>query len=121
MIDVAASYLKGAAPGWWIVRRGPGYPETPAMLARIEHEPGNPDNRLDRWPPWIWIAEMAGRPCDPYDVVLCREKRPIGEAEYRYQRALCAWAQEWDARDPRLRPYRKTTNLANLPPIRPEG
>ena len=117
-IDIAAR--RKLREGCWIVRRAPGFPETPARIWRIDHEPGEPSNRLDRWPPWIWMGEIGGLPCDPYEVAVCRSIRPISEGEYRYLAADLGWTREWQPSDPRLKPQRMAS-LADLPPITPSS
>ena len=85
----------------------------------LQHEPGAPSNRLDRSPLCLpYIAELAGEPCDPYEVSLMRELIPIAEAEYRYRVATCAWSRDWDNGDPALKPNRRAA-LADRPPIGP--
>jgi hypothetical protein len=117
--DLAARHT--LREGRWLVRRGPGFPEVPARIWRIAHEPGEPSNTLDRWPPFIWMAEMSGEPCDPFDIVLCREMRGIGEDHYNYLVADIKWARKWEPGDPRLKPRQIAGSLAALPPIGPEG
>ena len=115
--DLAAQYV--LREGCWIVRRGPSFPEVPARIWRVDHEPGNPCNKLDRWPPYIWMAEIAGEPADPLDIALYREARGITEGHYKFLCADMAWSREWQPNDPRLRPKRMA-DLTKLPPIGPK-
>ena len=121
MPRIDAEALIPFKPGFWLARRAPGLPLAPAMIAGpLDHEPGDPSNRLDRSPLCLpYIAELAGEPCDPYEVSLMRELIPIAESEYRYRVATCGWARDWDKGAPMLKPMRRAA-LANRPPIGPE-
>ena len=45
-----------------LVRRGP---LMPVRFWDCDHEPGNPENKRDRWPSLIRAAEVAGEWFDP--------------------------------------------------------
>ena len=107
--------------GYWMVRRGPGFPEVPAMVAGpLPHEPGEPDNLLDRSPlcmQHIYYAELAGEPCNPYAVAWCREMKPISRQEYNFQLARLAYNRKWRGLDIK---HNKRVDVTKLPAIGPE-
>jgi hypothetical protein len=95
-------------PGCYMVRFGPRRPEVPARIWVCTHEPGNPENEMDRGARIYYDAELSGQPADPYLVMRARSHRRIAEDEYRYQVACVAWALNEQRRDPRLHPTRLT-------------
>lgn len=105
-------------PGFWMVRFGPNKPEVPAKIWAVDHEPGNPENKMDRGGKTYFDAELAGERVDPHLVMRARERRPISEPEYRFQVADCAWAREHQPEDPRLWPTRRA-DVSKLPPVMP--
>ena len=66
------------------------------------HEPGNPDNPLDRSP--IWRAERDGQEVDLDDVWPFAEKNPIDRAEFRYLLADASHARRHRPDDPEANP-----------------
>ena len=102
-------------PGWWMLRLRASAPEVPAMIAVLDHEPGDPDNKLDRWPLPLW-AEIAGQLADPL-TVWAQRKRPISPEEYAYQRALCLWTREHAPDEPLAQPRKKTDWLQAVLPF----
>lgn len=97
-------------PSFWMLYHVRGGVLVPARIWWCDHEPGRPDNKLDRWPIPFLAAEIAGRWCEVYDVwwrVCLRDSRPghwkcahpmapkdglTEEEEYAYQMALLATA-----------------------------
>ena len=120
MPRIDAEALIPFKPGFWLARRAPGLPLVPAMIAGpLDHEPGDSSNKLDRSPLCLpYVAELAGEPCDPYEVSLMRELIPISAHEYRYRMAVVGWSRDWDKTDPQLKPNRRA-DLAARPPIGP--
>lgn len=101
--------------GFWMMRARRNGPEVPASIGQIDHEPGDPENKLDTGP--VFIASIGLRDVDPFDV-WWRSKRPISEAEFRYQMARLTWARDYDPSQPELNP-RRAVDLGALPPIGP--
>jgi hypothetical protein len=65
--------------GFWMLYIKRGSFLVPARIWLCDHEPGEPDNKRDRWPHEHLAAEIAGRWVETYDVwwrVLLRETRP---------------------------------------------
>ncbi len=97
-----------------------------------DHEPGNEENKLDRWPIPFLAGEIGGRWVDPKEIwlrVLQRETEPnhwkcampiipkdglTPAEEYQYQLALLEYAKQNDVTHPLAKPY-KPVNLAALP------
>lgn len=100
-------------PGHWAVRLVRGGPAIPARIfwAQTTHEPGNPENRMERSP--FLAAEIGGEVADVDDVWL-RRGTPITEAEYRYRVAEMQWAKEHAPREAVARP-RQRVDFAALP------
>jgi hypothetical protein len=103
-------------PGFWMIRLVKGGPEVPARIFRYvtTHEPGNPDNAMERSP--SLVAEIAGEPTELDDVWL-RSGRAIDEAEYRFQVADHAHAREWRPRDAKSQPRRAIDLMATALPF----
>jgi hypothetical protein len=95
-------------------RRGP---DIPASIEQIDHEPGEPDNKLDTGP--IFIATIGLDAADPLDVMAMRRRRAIDQAEYDYRMARLAWARDYAPHEPEARPDR-AVDLRRIPAIGPE-
>jgi hypothetical protein len=91
-------------------------PEIPASITRIDHEPGDPDNKLDTGP--IFVANIGLKEVDPLRVWWMARRRRISEAEHRYQMARLAWMRDYDPFRPEMVPT-EPVDLASLPPIGP--
>jgi hypothetical protein len=117
-----------AEQGYWLIQLGKNFPPIPARVWWCDHEPGNPENKLDT-PPYL-AAEIAGEPVDPLDVYAAVERRPIDkrplvpkeglsvEQEYAYRVADLQHAQRWRPDDPLANPRRRV-NLTRIAPIEP--
>jgi hypothetical protein len=100
----------------------------PFMAARIywrDHEPGNPENKLDRWPLPVLAGEILGKDVDPALVWTGRDRRPLValpghtiHSTYRYRVADAAWAVE-HAPDEAIAHPKRPSLLTSLPPIGP--
>lgn len=97
-------------PGYFrlkLVRHGPW---VPATIRSCQHEPGEPENILDR-PPYL-VATIGDKDADPYTVWERGDR--ITEAEYRWRLALREWAR--GTRQPEATPTRPA-DIATLPSI----
>jgi len=103
-------------PGFWLVRAVKGGPLVPARIYWCDHEPGEPDNKLDRWPLPFLAAELAGKVADVERVWTMRGI-PISEDEYRYRVADQAWARAHAPEEPVAQPYLPIDPLAVKPPL----
>jgi hypothetical protein len=102
--------------GFWMVRLARHAPEIPASIGQIDHEPGDPDNKLDTGP--IFVANIGLRDVDPLRVWWLMRRRSITEAEHRYQIARLAWLRDYDGEAPELSPTSRV-DLLTMPPIGP--
>lgn len=84
--------IKPPECGWWLMRAVKGGPEVPASIQweRTEHEPGAPDNRMERSP--VLTARIAGD-IVAWDRVWNWTKREIDRAEHDYRLADMAWSK----------------------------
>lgn len=114
-----------AAPQYFMLRLTRLGPLVPARLWWCDHEPGVPDNKLDRGHRSIFpCCDIAGtEEIDPqvifdrlYSATDMRSAiavshwkyaAPTTEAEYRHQLAILAWAEQHSPSDPRLTPKRR--------------
>lgn len=99
--------------GFWVVRLVRGGPAIPARIfwAQTTHEPGNPENVMDR--PRFLAAEIGGEVAEVDDVWL-RRGTPITEAEYRFRVADMRWAREHAPTEAVAKP-RQRVDFAALP------
>jgi len=88
-------------PGHWMVRLVRGGPYVPAKIERINHEPGNPANKLDTGP--VLLALIGGEPVDPLEI-WHRRGRAIGAAEYAYQLEDYLWCRAHAPDEPKANP-----------------
>jgi hypothetical protein len=104
----------------------------PARIWMADHEPGEPNNKRDRWPREHIAGEIAGKWVDPLDIwerFLLGETRPnhwkcarplvpkdglTVSQEYEYQLALLRHAREREPANPLARPW-KEVDLRTLP------
>jgi hypothetical protein len=103
-------------PGHWklrIVRHGA---LVPARIFWCDHEPGNEENRLDRWPVPFSAGEVAGEWVDPRwiwlrviggNAVQWKRAEPIEASEYRYLMADMSWARLYAPDEPIANPRRR--------------
>jgi hypothetical protein len=91
-----------------------------------DHEPGNPENKLDRWPIPFLAGEIAGDPADPEDIFGARERITMVprdgltvEETYKFLIAEMHWARQHAPNDAAARPQRHLADLTNLDPIGP--
>lgn len=99
--------------GYWLMRAVKKGPEVPASIQweTTTHEPGNPDNLMERSP--ILTARINGDLVS-WDRVWNWNKREIPKAEHDYRMALAAWASAHDPRAPAANP-RKPIDLMQAP------
>lgn len=102
--------------GLYVGRLVKGGPEMPAKVELIDHEPGDPENKLDTGS--IWVAQVGTAEADPLDVMAMHERRPISEGEYAFQMARLTWIQKHAPHEPEASPARHV-DLSSLPPIGP--
>lgn len=78
--------------GYWVMRAVKGGPEVPASIQweRTEHEPGIPDNLMDRSP--ILTARIAGSVVE-WGRVWNWTKREVTKEEHDFRLADMAWAK----------------------------
>lgn len=108
-------------PGYYMVRARKGFPPLPAKIWWSDHEPGNPDNLLERP---VLMAEVAGDDADPIGVHAAIEGplRSIDnlsiEATYRFRLDEIRWARAHASTDPAAR-HQRRVDLTFLDPIAP--
>lgn len=92
-------------PGFWLVRKHRLGPWCPAAIIRLQtqHEPGNPDNPMERSP--FLAAFVSGEPVDIEDVWHTRGRR-IAPPEYWNAVGEIRRARQRNEYDPRLYPRR---------------
>jgi hypothetical protein len=113
-------------PGFYSIRLGRGRALVAARIWWCNHEPGVPENTLDRWPIPFLAGEILGEWCDPAMIWVGRDRCPLVptfplttvEQEYAYQCGLSAWAKDYARDEPIARP-RRPVDLTALPPIPP--
>jgi hypothetical protein len=94
-----------------VTRHGP---LVPARLVEVNHEPGEPENTRDRWPPTVLCADIAGEVVPPEDLTErfmaptghWKWPQPVSKQEYRYHFDRLRWAEENRPTDPALKPRR---------------
>lgn len=110
-------------PRHYMMRRRRGGPLVPARLWQCDHEPGEPENVLDR-PPY-WRADIGDTEVDPHEVLdrcwspTAKDLRPgypprhwkyaapITEARYRQEIERLRWAETHRPTDPGLQANRR--------------
>lgn len=108
--------LNQPKPGFWLMKLRKGAPEVPAaiMWVHTTHEPGNPDNLMERSP--FLAAFIAGEPVSLNRVWESRG-RPISETEYRYLLADLEWVRQYAPTDPKANPRQKVDLSTMAPPF----
>jgi hypothetical protein len=90
-------------------------PLTPARLIEFNHEPGQPENRRDRWPPTILCADIGGEVVPPEELTErlywpeghWKALHEVTREVYEYHFARLRWAEENRPNDPMLHPRRR--------------
>lgn len=94
-----------------MVKRGP---HVAARIFWCDHEPGFPDNKLDRWPVPFLAAEIDGRPAAVERVWHAVWEQKITESEYRFRVADSEHAKRWRPNEAIAQPT-KPVDLRSLP------
>jgi hypothetical protein len=103
-------------PGHYLIRLVKKGPLVAARIYWCDHEPGNEENKLDRWPIPFLMGEIAGEAVDALGIWLARGRQEITAAEYRYRSTDAAWAREHSPLEPAANPRKKIDQLqAPLP------
>lgn len=97
-------------------------PLVPARLIELDHEPGEPDNKRDRWPAMILCADIAGEVVPPEQLTErfywqpphWKHVKEISQREYEHLFALMRRAETDDPTAPVLRP-RQRVRAADVP------
>ncbi len=110
-------------PGYFVGRYGTDKMLVEARIYWRDHEPGNPENKLDGPP--VLAGEILGWYCDPALVWTLSDRQPMRVPQgytaagwYAYRSDLAGWDKENDPDSPLARPWRKV-DLTTLPPIAP--
>jgi hypothetical protein len=109
-------------PRYFILRLTRFGPLLPARLHEIDHEPGEPDNPRDRWPPTVLEADIAGERLPPEELTdrffwpaaHWKHAEPVTEAVYRYHFERMRRAESSGESNPMLRP-RQRVRAADVP------
>jgi hypothetical protein len=92
---------------WWLMRIVKDGPSTvPARIYWTDAEPGEPSNKLDRWPLPFLAAEIAGKVAD-IDDIWSRRGVEIDEQEFNYRMADMNYARDHAPAEPIANPTRK--------------
>jgi hypothetical protein len=112
-------------PGYYSGRYGTDKMLVEARIYLRDHEPGNPENKLDGPP--VLAGEILGEYCDPVLVWTLSDRRPMRVPQgytaagwYAYRSHLADWTKVNAPEEPLARPYRRV-DLTSLPPIPPPG
>jgi hypothetical protein len=100
---------------YFLLRRVRFGPLVPARLVEIAHEPGEPDNIRDRWPPFVTCADIAGEVVPPEELTdrffwsksHWKWAEPVDEATYRYHFDRLRRAETHDPTAPVLRSQKR--------------
>ena len=108
-------------PGYWVIRLRTGAPLIPARTYWCDHEPGDPENVLDRWPIPFIAGEIAGDIADPLNIFGGRDRAPLEarggltiDQEYAYRVADIRHAKRWRPLEPIANPTRRVM-LSRMP------
>jgi hypothetical protein len=119
--DYLCEHRELLVPGYWAIKLRTGGPPVPARTFWCDHEPGNPDNKLDRWPLPFIAGEIAGDVADPLDIFAARSRVPLRPRggltqpqEYAFQVADIRHARVWRPDEPIANP-RHRVRLSRLP------
>jgi hypothetical protein len=98
-------------PGYWAIKLRKRGPPVPARTFFCDHEPGNPENKLEVS---FLAGEIAGDVADPLDIFAApvrAELEPRGgltqPQEYAYRVADIRHARQWRKDDPLANPRRR--------------
>ena len=119
--DYLCAHRELLVPGYWAIKLRKRGPPVPARTMMIDHEPGNPENKLDRWPLPYLAGEIAGAVADPLDIFAAPLRWPLQprggltvEREYAFQVADIRHARQWRKEDPIANPRRRV-RLGRMP------
>jgi hypothetical protein len=122
--SIIIQWREPEAPSYWLLYLRRGGPLVPARIFWADHEPGNEENKRDRWPTAHLAGEIAGKWVDPREIwlrVLQRETEPnhwkvarplipkdglTAEQEYFYLVSEMSWLKENDVTHPLAKPYK---------------
>lgn len=100
-------------PGFWLIRLVKRGPYVPARIYWSEGIDPDTGESIDR--PRLLCGEVAGEPCDPFDIWLTRRK-PIDEKDFRFRTDEIRWLRQNKPDTPQCHP-RRPIDFTNLPPI----
>jgi hypothetical protein len=116
-------------PRYFVLRLVRDGPLLPARLLWLDHEPGVPDNKLDRGRASLYpAADIGGEEVPPEDVTdrfhwpatHWKFAKPISESEYRARFDQMRRAEAHQLPDPVLRPRRRVDpRQVDLPEFSP--
>jgi hypothetical protein len=119
--DYYSEHRELLVPGHWVIKLRKHAPLIPARTFWCDHEPGNPENKLDRWPLPFIAGEIAGDIADPLDIFGARDRAPLEprggltiEQEYAYRVADIRHARRWRPDHPIANPTRRVV-LSRMP------
>jgi hypothetical protein len=103
-------------PGYWQIRLVKRGPILPARVWLCDHEPDNPENKLDTGP--YFVAEIGGKPGDPLDVFTASYRKEITEeAQHQFELDDLLYARKWSPREAKAQhPYRRV-KLTEIAPV----
>lgn len=128
---IARPLPKVRPPTYYVMRQRRDGPLLPARLQWLDHEPEEPDNKLDRGYQSVFPqADIGGALVDPERILErlfsytdtrpgiapthWKYPQPCTEAEYRLRMEQLRWAERNRPDDPKLRP-RKRVESDSLP------
>ena len=114
-----ASQERTMRAGHYLICLGKGRPWVAARITGpLDHEPGDPDNQLDRSPLCLpLVADILGEECDPLDVWCAWRREETTEAEYAFRCADATYARQYAPQEPQVRPQRKVDMLQSPLPF----
>jgi hypothetical protein len=98
--------------GYWLMKAVKHGPLVPARIFWCDHEPGVPDNILDRGGPFL-AAEIAGAWVE-VDRVWHSRGKAIDEKEYAFRLAEIDWSKKYAPSEPLANP-RQAVSLKDAP------
>lgn len=107
-------------PRYFILRLHRYGPLVPARLTVIDTEPGEPDNKRDRWPTTILCCDIAGEVRPPEEITdrfywpksHWKHAEPVSEAVYRQHFDRMRQAEHADPSNPVLSPRKRVDPAA---------
>jgi hypothetical protein len=114
-----ASQNREMRAGHYLICLGKGRPWIAArIVGPLDHEPGNPDNLLDRSPLCLpLVADILGDDCDPLDVWCAWRREETTEADYRFRCADAGWSRQHAPSEPQAQPKRQIDLFTAPPPF----